>query len=130
MSSIPKVNTPVEEVDRASAHIFPWGSIQWLVSDKRFDGCELTLGHVEIEPGQKNVLHVHPNCDEALYLLEGELLHSVGDERHRMLPGTAIFIPRNVPHDAVNVGGVVARMVVAYSSGDRQTIMLEEGEEA
>jgi hypothetical protein len=35
-----------------------------------------------------------------------------------------------VPHDAVNLGSARARMVVAYSSGNRQTVMLEEGEEA
>jgi hypothetical protein len=41
----------------------------------------------------------------------------------------AIHIPMGVPHDAANTGAVVARMVVAYSSGDRQTVMLEGGQE-
>lgn len=125
-----KNKPPIEQVNRSAAQSFPWGSIQWLISDELFEGCELTLGHVEIGSGEKNVLHVHPNCDEALFLIEGELLHSVGDEKFNLMAGQAIFIPRNVKHDAVNLSSVTARMIVAYSSGDRQTVMLEEGQEA
>ncbi|UYO00219.1 MAG: cupin domain-containing protein [Devosia sp.] len=111
------------------AHDFAWGKIEWLVSDSLNQNAALTLGHVEIKQGAKNPLHLHPNCDEVLYLLEGELEHSVDGETVRLTPGSAIFIPANAKHDALNVGQQTAKMIVAYSSGDRQTIMLEEGEE-
>lgn len=120
----------LSRIDQQKAAKFNWGSIQWLVNREMNKNCEMTFGHVVIMPGEKNVLHVHPNCDEVLWLIEGELDHSLGDESFRITPGMAIFIPRNAPHDAINKGAVPARMIVAYSSGDRQTIMLEEGEEA
>jgi hypothetical protein len=41
----------------------------------------------------------------------------------------AIHIPLGVEHDAINRSEQVARMVVAYSTGDRQTVMRETGEE-
>lgn len=111
------------------ANHFSWGSIQWMVSQKQYAEAALTFGHVEIKAGSKNPLHVHPNCDEVLFLLEGELDHSVNGDTVRLLPGMSLFIPKNAPHDARNVGMTTARMVVAYSSGDRQTDMLEAGEE-
>lgn len=119
----------VAVVDRAQAEAFDWGSIQWLVSVRQLADSQLTFGYVEIKPGMKNTRHYHPNCDEVLFLLEGELEHSLGEARFPLRAGAAIHIPMGTPHDAANRGDVVARMVVAYSSGDRQTVMLEDGQE-
>ena len=114
-------------VNRANANNFDWGSIQWLISGELFPGANITFGFVEIEPGHKNPRHYHPNSDEILYLLEGELEHSVGDEVFHLTPGTAIFIPQDAEHDARSTGEQTARMVVAYPTGDRQAVMLEAG---
>src|SRR5688572_26812941 len=123
------MNERVHHVDQSKAIPFDWGSIQWLCSEKLIADAQMTFGYVEIKPGVKNPLHQHPNCDEVLYLIAGELDHSLDGEVHRLTPGASIHIPRGVKHDAVSRGGEVARMVVAYSSGDRQTEMLEEGGE-
>lgn len=116
-------------VDDQQAHQFSWGSIQWLCSGGLFPDAQQTFGFVQIKPGQKNPLHHHPNSDEVLYLLEGELSHSLGDEVYHLVPGMSIHIPQGVPHDAINTGDQVARMLVAYPTADRQVIMHEEGEE-
>lgn len=119
----------VAAVDSDKAMTFDWGTIQWLVSGRHIADSQLTVGYVEIKPGLKNFRHYHPNCDEVLYLLEGELDHSLGGERFPLTAGMAIHIPQSMAHDAVNRGTVVARMVVAYSSADRQTVTVEEGQE-
>jgi quercetin dioxygenase-like cupin family protein len=116
-------------VNQNDANLFPWGSIQWLCSDAQFAGANLTFGYVEIQPGQKNPRHYHPNSSEMLYLIEGELDHSLEDKVIHLEAGTAIFIGQNVKHDAVNRGERTARMVVAYPTGDRQAVMLEEGDD-
>ncbi|MGH2530872.1 MAG: cupin domain-containing protein, partial [Thermomicrobiales bacterium] len=82
--------------DAAQARAFPWGSIQWLCSGDRLADAETTFGYVEIRPGQKNPKHLHPNSDEVLYLIDGELAHSLGDELHHLTAGMAIHIPRGV----------------------------------
>lgn len=115
--------------DRKSADVFGWGTIQWLVNAKQFPGGNITFGFVEIEPGKKNTRHYHPNSSEVLYLLEGELDHSVDGELVHLTPGMAISIPQGAEHDARNTASATARMVVAYPTGDRQTVMLEEGDE-
>jgi quercetin dioxygenase-like cupin family protein len=116
-------------VDPQAANHFPWGSIQWMCSNEFFQDANLTFGYVQIEPGQKNPRHYHPNSSEVLFLIEGELDHTIGDEVHHLAAGMSIFIPLGVEHDARNNGAVTARMVVAYPTGDRQAVMLEAGKD-
>jgi quercetin dioxygenase-like cupin family protein len=115
--------------DQEKANKFAWGQIQWLISGELVPNANITFGYVEIESGRKNPRHVHPNSDEVLYLLEGELEHSVGDELFHLTPGMAIFIPQGAEHDALSSGAQTARMVVAYPTGDRQAVMLETGDD-
>ncbi|MBL0931711.1 MAG: cupin domain-containing protein [Alphaproteobacteria bacterium] len=114
-------------VSRDQAAIHDWGSIQWLVNREIFPTTGITFGYVEIEPGQKNPKHHHPNSDEILYLIEGELEHSIGAESVVLKPGDVLHISSNVPHDARNTGKVTARMVVGYPTGDRRIVMHEAG---
>ena len=104
--------------DRAD---FPWGSITWLHSGAFSGSEELTLGEVIIRAGKANPMHTHANCEEVLYLLEGELEHTCGDERsYHLTPGSSICIQRGLPHNAKCVSESDARMVVAYSSAYRE----------
>jgi quercetin dioxygenase-like cupin family protein len=116
-------------VDANAANQFAWGSIQWLCSNELFADANLTFGYVQIEPGRKNPRHYHPNSSEVLFLIEGELDHSVGDHIFHLTAGKSIFIPLGVEHDARNPGSTTARMVVAYPTGDRQAVMLEQGDD-
>ena len=104
---------------------FAWGAIEWLFNGELAPGAEQTLGYVEIAPGQKNPLHAHPNCEELLYLIEGELDHSLEGEVYRMQPGQVIRVPAGAQHDARNVGATTARMVIIYSDPARQMVTYE-----
>jgi len=42
--------------------------------------------------------HIHHREDEIFYLLEGEVVVSVGDRTIKGTPGTMIFLPRDVRH--------------------------------
>ena len=48
--------------------------------------------------GKTTPLHRHPDADETIYVLEGELLVSVDGEETRVGPGGLSFVPRGVPH--------------------------------
>ncbi len=98
--------------------------IHWLVSKKANGAQELTVGYTTIDPGGRNPLHRHPNCEEALYVIAGEIEHVVeGTPNVRMKAGEAILIPRNRKHQAINIGGAPARLLVAFSSPERETIV-------
>jgi len=99
---------------------FAWGKIAWLHNGET--GAEgLTVGEVIINPGQANAVHAHPNCEEVLYLISGELEHTCGDEGpYHLKPGMSIRIPKGVRHNAHCTSAEPARMLVAYSSAYRQ----------
>jgi quercetin dioxygenase-like cupin family protein len=104
---------------------FEWGSIEWLVNADLVPGAEITVGLVEIAPGMNNPLHFHPNCEEVLHLLEGQLDHRIGDDVLSLTAGSTIHVPRGVLHQATNTGADVARMVVAYPTGHREMVVVE-----
>ena len=97
-------------------------TIKWLFSGQTAPGAAQTLGYVVIQPGQKNPLHAHPNCEELLYLISGELEHSLDDTSFRLRPGDAIRVPAGARHDARCVSAEPATMVVCYSVPDRQVV--------
>ncbi|MBI3971234.1 MAG: cupin domain-containing protein [Chloroflexi bacterium] len=97
-------------------------AIKWLFSGETAPGAEQTLGYVVIQPNQKNPLHAHPNCEELLYLISGELDHSFDGQVYRLGPGDAIRVPAGVKHDARCVGSEPATMIVCYSVADRQIV--------
>lgn len=95
-----------------------WGSISWLTDGAR-DGVDVTVGYVEIAPGQANPLHVHRTCSETLVLLEGRLRHVVGDDEVALAAGDVLVVPAGMAHRAANSGSGTARMVVVYDAGTR-----------
>lgn len=101
-------------------------SIHWLVSRAANGARELTLGQTTIAPGGRNPLHRHPNCEEALYVLSGEIEHIVeGTPNLRLAAGEAVLIPRDRKHQAINIGSEPAQLLVAFSSSERETVLEE-----
>jgi quercetin dioxygenase-like cupin family protein len=61
-------------------------------------GGSLMLFENHLSQGKTTPLHVHPNEDEALYVLEGEILVHIDGHNHRVGPRGFAFAPRGVPH--------------------------------
>lgn len=64
----------------------------------RSDLMELTK--ISFEAGKGAEVHQHPE-EQILYVLEGVLEVTLGDEVYEVRPGQASFHPSNVPHGAV-----------------------------
>lgn len=58
-------------------------------------------------------LHVHLYQDEFFYIVEGEYLFQVADEKYQMKPGDTIFLPRNVQHAFVQLTEK-GKVIVSY----------------
>jgi quercetin dioxygenase-like cupin family protein len=95
-----------------------WGTLTWLASAE-FTSSHITVGRVVIKQGRSNPRHCHDNCEEVLYLLQGELKHSFADESVEMTAGDTLVLPAGVMHNAVSKGDMDADMIVTYSSGER-----------
>jgi quercetin dioxygenase-like cupin family protein len=55
--------------------------------------------------------HTHRREDEIFYVLEGEVIVSVGDHTIKGMPGTMIFLPRDVRH-SFTIESDHARMLI------------------
>ncbi|MDW7656626.1 MAG: cupin domain-containing protein [Bacillota bacterium] len=58
-------------------------------------------------------LHIHPFQDEWFYVIEGEYLFQVGDEKYQMKSGDTIFLPRKVQHAFLQLSEK-GKMIVSY----------------
>ena len=60
-------------------------------------------------------LHRHLADDEAWYVLEGRLGFVRGDERLEAPAGSAVLVPRGLPHTFWNAGGGRARYLIVMT---------------
>jgi quercetin dioxygenase-like cupin family protein len=97
-----------------------FGSVQWLEREGYPPGAEMTIGVAVFDAGKSNVEHIHPNCEEAVYVLEGSVEHTLGDQRTTLHVGDLIVVPRGVPHRLLNESESAARCYIVFSSPDRE----------
>ncbi|GAB3516289.1 cupin domain-containing protein [Emticicia fontis] len=67
------------------------------VSNKDTNGQLSVFEYIGNEKGGPP-LHVHPNQDEIFFVVSGEYLFQVGQEKYQLKAGDTIFLPRKVPH--------------------------------
>lgn len=58
-------------------------------------------------------LHIHPHQDEWFYVIDGEYLFQVGEDKYFLKTGDTIFLPRNVPHAFIQLTDK-GKMIVSY----------------
>lgn len=67
------------------------------ISSKDTDGNLTIFEYAGFEKGGPP-LHKHLFQDEIFFIVEGEYLFQVGEEKYQLKKGDTIFLPRNVPH--------------------------------
>ena len=117
---IPPIERQVRRNVGSAAEVTDFGSVQWAVRAGDPEGAEQTAGLAVFDSGKGNVEHVHPNCEEIVFVLEGEVEHTLGEQSTRLHAGDLIVVPRGAAHRLFNHGSTVARAYVVFSSPDRQ----------
>jgi quercetin dioxygenase-like cupin family protein len=92
-------------------------------------GGSISLVDVSVERGKATPLHSHPDAEETLVVLDGELLLHVDGVDHELGAGAAATIRRGTPH-AFAVRSPRARLLVAYTPGGPEQFFVEAGEPA
>jgi len=59
-------------------------------------------------------LHLHFSQDEVFYVIEGEFLIQVGEEKYHAKAGDTVFAPRQVPHAFINIGKSPFKMINTF----------------
>ena len=79
-------------------------------------GGAFLLFEDQMAGGKMTPLHSHPDSDETMFILEGEILMHVDGEEHRIGAGGLAVAPRGVPH-AFMVVSDSARMLCLHTPG-------------
>jgi quercetin dioxygenase-like cupin family protein len=79
-----------------------------------------------VTPREKGVaLHVHEREDELVYLLEGEIEVTLGNQKMKAVPGVMALLPRGIPHGFRNIGNKPSRLLDTILSGQFDNYFVE-----
>jgi mannose-6-phosphate isomerase-like protein (cupin superfamily) len=87
-----------------------FGNVEFLALSEHTKRFNLSV--VTIAPGRNGPpAHAHPDEDDAFYVLDGELLFTVGDEEILAGTGTFVLIPPGLEHTFANPTASPVRML-------------------
>jgi quercetin dioxygenase-like cupin family protein len=78
--------------------VFAGGGTLTIKASSAETGGSLMMFEDRVVRGKTTPLHSHPNLEEAIYVIEGELLAHVDGEDRRVGEGGLVVVPRGVPH--------------------------------
>ncbi|KQR00018.1 cupin [Arthrobacter sp. Leaf141] len=97
---------------------FGGGVHTWKATAEETAGAFL-LFEDEMTAGKATPLHTHPESDETMYILAGEILMNVDGAEHRVAAGGVTIAPRGVPH-AFKVLQDGTRVLCLHTPGSAQ----------
>ena len=88
-----------------------YGNVEFLA--RTADTPRFTFGIIEFQAGRTLESHVHPDEDDAFYILDGELIFTIGEEGEEVVagPGTFVLVPPGVRHGFRNPADEPVRML-------------------
>jgi quercetin dioxygenase-like cupin family protein len=95
---------------------FAGGGVFTMKASAAETGGAFSLFEDDVVRGKATPLHVHPNEDETIYVLEGELLVDTDGEQQTVGAGGLLVAPRGVPH-AFLVTSETARLLCVQTPG-------------
>jgi quercetin dioxygenase-like cupin family protein len=101
-------------------------SLAFKVLSSDTGGNLFVIEHSHLVPGGAP-LHLHLYQDEWFYVMEGEVVFQVGDQRVHLKPGESVLGPRRVPHAFSSVAPQ-SRMLIAFTpAGMMEKFFLDGG---
>ena len=85
-----------------------------------------TVGDLTVVPGRRSVYHLHPNTEESIFIVKGEMEFRVGNSRFRASSGDCVLAPQGVGHGLENVGDYPARLITIYPNANPQREALDD----
>ena len=70
--------------------------------------------------------HLHHEQEEWFYVIDGEYVIEIDDERHRLGPGDSVLAPRGVPHVWAHVGEGRGRLLIVFQPAGKMEAFFGE----
>ncbi|MDQ6816167.1 MAG: cupin domain-containing protein [Actinomycetota bacterium] len=91
---------------------YDWGESAWISRPSLTGSTGLCIMDVTIKPGGGHNFHRHPEQEEVIWVREGRIEQWLEDKQHRLGPGEAVYIPRDIVHASFTVGDAEAKLSV------------------
>lgn len=91
--------------------ILDWGSLRWMSHPPSTGATQLTVIEVSIEPGKGHDFHKHPEQEEVIYVVSGQIEQWLEQEMKTIESGDSIFIPADTVHASFNSGTGTAKLL-------------------
>lgn len=85
----------------------------------------LSIAQLEIGDGVSVATHIHPETEEAMIIVEGELEAILGDEVVTLGPGDTVLAPPGVKHGFVNRSGANAALLAIFPVTEFQRVLVD-----
>lgn len=105
---------------------FGGGEHLWKVRAHEANGAFL-LFEDRMQQGKMTPLHTHPDSDETMYVLEGEILMHLDGQEHTVSAGGIAVAPRGLPH-AFMVVSPEARLLCLHTPGSCEAFYWDASE--
>ena len=90
-----------------------------VAAKKIFESPQATVIHMALNPGESLKSHVTP-VDVVFYILEGEPIIEIGDEKEKVSADSIIESPADIPHCVYNESDTLARFLVVKLSESKK----------
>lgn len=91
--------------------VLDWGQLRWMSHPPSTSAAQLTVIEVTILPGQGHDFHKHPDQEEVIYCISGQVEQWLGEDMRMMGPGDSVFIGADVVHASFNAGDSDAKLL-------------------
>lgn len=92
-----------------------WGSMAYMSNPRVSNAKLLTVMQVTLHPGQGHNFHKHPEQEEVICVVEGQIEQWLEQARQQLGPGEAVFIPAGMVHASFNTGDSPAKLLVTLA---------------
>ncbi|MBK1828050.1 cupin domain-containing protein [Haloferula rosea] len=92
----------------------------WMCRPEITNAKDLQVCRAVLPPGKGHDFHRHPENEEAIYVLEGEIEQWVGEQSQRIKKGECAHIPADVVHASFNRSDQDAVILAILSPGSQK----------
>jgi len=112
--------------------VLDWGQLRWLSNPPATGAKDLTVIDVTLQPGKGHNFHKHPDQEEVILVVAGQVEQWLDQEQRLLGPGDPVFIPAGVVHASFNAGTSEAKLaaILGPCVGDIGYVSVEMGAEA
>ena len=105
------------------------GGLMTMKARSEQTGGSISVIDVRVPHGKATPLHMHPDAEETMFVIDGNIDLHVDGQNHQLGPDATWTILRGTPH-AFAVRSPEARMLVIFTPGGGEEFFIEAGQPA